>query len=96
MKKKSKVFVCFDQDVLLDFRKILFEQGITVETFFAHLIKKTTLRDKVVLELIKESAVERKDALKKGNGNRKDSFDANALYALIRQELSNEKQSDGE
>jgi len=91
MKKKSLVRVEIDSDSLLDFRKILFEQGIAAETFFSHLVRRGTTRDEAVLNLIKEAAKEKKSDLFKESNMRKKSLDANAIYAMIQEELEQEK-----
>ena len=95
MKKKANCTIEMDADLLLDFRRILFEYGIGIEAFVQYIARKATVREDFILDLINQASIERKDKFLQQEflGKRKE-VDKNVLYALIQEELTKTKQED--
>lgn len=78
--KKDKIVIGFDQETLIELKKVLFSKGISVQGFFSYISELVSMRDPRIDFLFPEAPLSNEH--KKGSDN-----DANALYAQIEREL---------
>ncbi len=83
---KRSILLSFEEDDLLELRKILFRKGLSPQEFFAHIVHKCVMRDNEV-ETLYEGALAIKQQVIKGGTDLKDVKldDVDALYDAIEQ-----------
>ena len=85
---KKSVFCSFEEDELLELRKILFRKGLSVQEFLSHITHRCVMHDKEV-ETFYNGAQEIKEAvMKKGENTEEIKLgDVDTLYHMIEESL---------
>lgn len=93
-----------DRDILIDFKKILFREGISADAFFHYVISKASIRDEDMLNLVNEAAKAYKNKADvftnlstTGKGSRsKQDIDAEMIYSMIESHLHQTQEQEEE
>lgn len=81
--EKETVILSFNKESLLELRKILFREKITLQSFHSYVIELVIMNDHRLEEIIKEIPKVKNKIKAKSNKN-----DADTLYAMIEQQLN--------
>lgn len=88
---KTNVLLSFDKDLLLDARKVMFKNNLTLQQYFNFVIHKLVLEDASAKDLLERTVVFQEEILTK---EQKDDFvkvNANSLYSLFEREDQREE-----
>jgi hypothetical protein len=87
-KSKKTLSLSFEEDEFLEFRKILFRKGLSVQEFFAHIVHKCVMHDKSIEDFY-ESALNIKEKLMEKGEELKDVKidDVESMYDFIEKRL---------
>lgn len=80
--KKTAIFMNFDEDALLELRRILFRKSLSLQEFFAFITECTTLGDERTEEMLQELCRLKTDEKVRGGVIRK-NVNADSLYEAI-------------
>ena len=83
--QKTAMNLSFDHDQLLELTKVLFQSGLTYHQYFGYLVQQTISRDNRLLDLLVEAQKYKKQRVLEG---KEESVDAETLYRLIEEQLS--------
>lgn len=83
---KKNILFSFEEDLVIDTKKILFEESVSLQQFFTFLIHRLVLGDPNATHLLKEAALFNKATLEGSDKEKIKKIDKNALYDLFEQE----------
>lgn len=93
---KTSIFLTFDEEALLQLRRVLFRKGLCPQEFFAFIIERISLEDERTEALLRELCSLKSDDLVKGGVDRR-HVNADSLYEAIEEaDLRNKKDTNND
>ena len=85
---KKNVLFCFEEDELLELRKILFRKGLSVQEFFVHVMHRCVMQDNEVETFYDGTQAMKEAVMLKGDKTEEIKLgDVDTLYHMIEQSL---------
>lgn len=89
--EKKLITLSFDKDSLQEFRKILFQNGLSPQEFFAFIMERVSNMDPRLNEFLEEAGNFKKESLEERKNYKK--VDAEAIYKAIEEKLKDKRDS---
>jgi len=86
--EKKKILLSFEKNNFLDFRKLLFQQGISVQEFFAHICDSIVSKDADLDSLFRQIKQKKLAKIEKGEKTRLGDDD---FYEMFEERLIRDK-----
>ena len=81
--KKKSVLLSFDDELLIDARKVLFKHNMTLQQYFTFVVHKLTLEDPSAKDLLGRAVKFHEDSLESVEKDKILNINANNLYSLF-------------
>ena len=86
-KTKKNILFSFEDDELLELRKILFRKGLSPQEFFSHVMHRCVMHDNEVQTFYEGALKIKEEIMKGGSADRIKLGDVDSLYDAIEQKI---------
>lgn len=81
--KNKNVLLSFEEELLLDARKVMFKNNMTLQQFFTFILHRLVLEDPTATDLLNKAVKFQEEKLSKENKEEIKKVNINALYSLF-------------